>query len=93
MRNAFWEKETQWEGGNKAEKDRRGGITLRVGAGKPNRLTVTLNLSFRKKYGEFLECAHLNTYIYHGRHKTGFRGIFKRQIGGQHRLRKKVNRE
>lgn len=33
MRNAFWEKETQWEGGNKAEKDRRGGITLRVGAG------------------------------------------------------------
>lgn len=28
-----------------------GGINFRVGAGKPDRLSVTLNLSFRKKYG------------------------------------------
>lgn len=55
---------------------------MRVGAGKPNRLTVTLNLSFRKKYGEFLKCAHLNTYIYHGRREAGFRGTFTRQIEG-----------
>lgn len=31
------------------DRERRGGINFRVGAGKPDRLTVTLNLSFRNK--------------------------------------------
>lgn len=44
--------QTHTEREKKAEREiERGGINLRAGAGKPDRLGVTLNLSFRRKYG------------------------------------------
>lgn len=42
------ERETGWE------REMGGGINLKVGAGKPDRLSVTLNLSFEMKYGIFI---------------------------------------
>lgn len=53
MRNAVWEKDTNAVRGRKKgwKRDGGGGINLRVGAGKPDRLTVTLNLSFGWKCG------------------------------------------
>lgn len=94
MRNAVWEKDTNTvRERKKGWEIEGGGINLSVGAGKPDRLTVTLNLSFRRKMEEFLKCAHLSTHIYHERCEAGLRGKLTRQIEGSHREREEMHRE
>lgn len=42
---------------------------------------------------EFLKCAHLSTYTYHGRCEAGLRGKLTRQREGSYRERKEINSE